>query len=118
MPQGRHGKFGTIKLELDIISQVLIKVYHLNVLNQTTDMKKLPEARQEADVISWAVAFDPEATLPYYLTYSKKVRVWSRLLGQLAIIGHASDVTSNCCPKIKDVGLTTNSSDWLRDGAL
>jgi hypothetical protein len=126
MPQGRHWKFGTINLEVSIISQVLIEFYHSKGLNRTTDMKKLLEAWQEEDDISQAVAFDPEATLPGMwnqlwrktpkLTYLKKVCIWSRLLGQLAIIGRASDVTTEYCPKIKDVGLPTNSSDWLRDG--
>jgi hypothetical protein len=73
------------------------------------------------------VAFDPEIIfLPAacdqlwcrmpQLSYKKKVQIWYRLLGQFALIGCASDVTSEYCPKIKDVTLPANHCGWLCDG--
>jgi hypothetical protein len=123
---GRYLKVGTIKLELDILSQVLKEFYHPAGLHRTSDVKKLLEAWEEEDDVSRAVAFDPETTLPEAWnvlwretpnqSYRKKVRIWSRFLGQFALIGRASDVTSGYCPKIQDVSLPANRRDWLRDG--
>ena len=71
------------------------------VLNIDTDFVKLFNA-----------CFGPKI----FLSFRKRVSVWSRFLLQFAIIGRASDVTGNYCPLIENCTFPTHELNLLPDG--
>ena len=71
------------------------------MLNIDTDFAKLFNA-----------CFGPKV----FLSFKKRVSVWSRFLLQFSIIGRASDVTGDYCPLIENSTFPTHELNFLPDG--
>jgi hypothetical protein len=122
-PPGRLQKASSIEQALKYLSSTT-KEFGAGLLVRSEKMQTLLADWGEDEDVAAANAFDVEDDLPRLWDHLwtmpgphyKKVSLWSRFLVQLAVIGRASDVCEEYCPKMCNIKFPSNPDDWYDDG--
>jgi hypothetical protein len=123
--EGRSNAFHSVRGRLGAVSGTLREFGIPTGLEKDATTSKLVDHLRESNDPQRAPAFSLEEALPKlfhalftlntFSTWSKKVRVWARLLVTIALIARSSDVT-DYCPKLENIKLPDDPMDFTPDG--
>jgi hypothetical protein len=123
--EGRTNAFNSVRGRLGAVSGTLREFGIPTGLEKDATTSKLVDHLKESNDPRRAPAFNPDEALPKlfcasfvqntFPRWTKKAKVWTRLLVMLALIARSSDVT-DCCPKFETLKFPDDPMDFTPDG--